>query len=123
MHQGPVDRVIAKFRALAVSMEKEAVQRHEVTKVDPVADTKLHDARLIIAVADAADEETKLLTVAEYAAQLGGKVTPQTINQWCRDGKIEGAIEKGRGFLIPRNAQPPKMRAGLAARSNLEKAS
>lgn len=45
---------------------------------------------------------------APEAADIWG-YSPDTVRRWCREGKIPGAEQDGRGrpWRIPDNAQPP----------------
>lgn len=45
-------------------------------------------------------------------------VTQQTVQKWCRDGKIPGATQDGKGspWHIPKNATPPMVIKGKEER-------
>lgn len=51
------------------------------------------------------NEDTKYLTVAEYA-NLHGKQTA-IIRRFCQNGRIVGAIQKGKTWLIPEDSPYP----------------
>ena len=45
------------------------------------------------------------LTTVELAEQR--KITPRRIGVLCADGRIEGAIKKGKTWLIPADSKKP----------------
>lgn len=45
------------------------------------------------------------LTTAEVAEKWN--ITRRRVNVLCDEGRVEGAIQKGRIWLIPSNAQKP----------------
>lgn len=49
---------------------------------------------------------TKYLTTAEYAEKHGKK--RGIVSRFCRDGRIDGAIQKGPAWLIPEDAPYPE---------------
>ena len=51
------------------------------------------------------NKETKYLTTMEYA-ELHGK-QDSIVRRICRAGRIPGAIQKGKSWLIPKNAPYP----------------
>ena len=53
-------------------------------------------------------DESKLIPLKEYAAQIG-KAVP-TVQQKCQRGTLPGAVKIGRDWLIPADAPYPDNR-------------
>ncbi len=45
------------------------------------------------------------LTTAEFAEKWG--ISQRRVSLYCKDGRIEGAEQKGRTWLIPEDAEKP----------------
>lgn len=103
-----LDVVFAQLIGLANNWKGQAAGRRKFTTVDPVADTIDYQAGELESLVERLKRDTELLTAEQYAKLHD--TTPQTVNAWCRMGKVEGAIPKGRSFLIPRNTTPPKFK-------------
>lgn len=101
-----LEGIFAQVESVAASWQLEVKKRRRVTAMDPVADTIEYCASEVRDLVSRLKSDTEQLTPAQYARIH--KTTPQTVTGWCRKGKIE-ATPNGHGWLIPRNAQPPKM--------------
>lgn len=107
-----LDIIFAQIEAQVRSMDDEVKKRRRVTAVDPVADTTEYYAGEIRSLLDRLKKDTEMLSPRQFA-QLH-RTTPQTVNAWCRAGKLEGVVPNGRSWLIPRTAQAPKRRKKVA---------
>lgn len=104
-----LDVVIAQLRGLSKTWEDDAKKMKRISAVNPVADTRAYDASELSSLLDKIEEDTEQLTTAQFAKMH--KTTPQTVTTWARQGKIRAIARGGRGYLIPRSAEPPRRQA------------
>lgn len=108
-----LELIFAQVEGVAKSWERDVEKRRLVTAVDPVADTIAYCASEVKKLVEQLKDDTQLLTPAEFAGLHGA--SQQTVTTWIRMGKIP-ARKTGRGWKIPRSAEPPRRRAAVTRR-------
>ncbi len=106
MMRDPQDQLLAgRVGELAREWREKADSRRAISKIDPVADALDYCASKLIARARATEIATTQLTVDQFARlpQIG--VTPQTVRNWIRAGRL-AAIDTVRGYRIAADALP-----------------
>jgi hypothetical protein len=102
-----LDLVVVELRAKVKEWRDDVVKRRSITTIDPVADTRAVDALELEQLIMHLDAVTEEVGTADYAQMHN--TSPQTVTMWARKKKIP-ARETPNGWLIPRDARPPKGR-------------
>lgn len=93
----------SSLKALPDRWRQQVRVRRELTTVDAAADALEKAASELAAAIEKAQDETRLVTVEEYAKPRG--VGPGTVRKWCGRGQVAGAIRNDAGrWMIPFNA-------------------
>lgn len=112
------DIVFGQAKGLAAQWRQEAAQRRGRTKVDPAADALDSCAAELDATLAAIERDTKPLTVAQYAKQVGAY--PGSVRKWIVRGQLTAEKNAAGDWLIPRGA---RREIGAAKRAPLKRAS
>lgn len=100
-----LDLVLQQIRDKAQEWNADVEKRRRITMIDPVADTRAHDAQELLELADSINENTQEVTTAQYAKLH--QVSPPTVTAWIRTSKIRARVT-GNGYVIRRDEKPPK---------------
>jgi len=95
--------LIGAVRGLANGWRDEAERRRRISRADPVAEALDYCAGELDSELTELESSTATVTVSveEYAAATG--VTPQTVRNWIRSGKLR-AMRSAKGYRIARDA-------------------
>lgn len=102
MAEAQMDLLTSEAENAAREWRKEAEERRQISKSDPVADTLEYCAGDLAKRLENARVAGEWLTVEEYAAQPDVDVTPQTVRAWIRSGQL-AAVPTPRGYKIRKN--------------------
>ena len=102
-----LEQILHRMGELASEWEQDVSKRREVTMHDYVADVRAFDARQLRELAAELAVKLREVTPKEYATLW--TVSAPTVTAWCRTGKLK-ARRKGKGWLIPSDAPPPKFK-------------
>jgi hypothetical protein len=98
------DIVVLRVKGTLSNLRTFANERRKASRVDPVADAIDFCVGELEETLNATNEETRLLTPAQYAVSIQPPANVQTVRKWIRQGRLE-AVKTAKGYVIPREAR------------------
>jgi DNA-binding transcriptional regulator YiaG len=102
--------ILKRVEQRAAAWRLEATNRRTRTVNDPGADALESCANELDVAVEEIRQSMTTLTPEQFGEMY--HVTPQTVRNWCRAGRIAGAEHGPGGWRIPRDAKAPLLRVG-----------